>query len=496
MMNIVLLIAAIPIGYIAAKLIKLLIIIFKTFKSFPNIPQPNPLYTFPVLDQFSPDGIKRMLKAHISPEGNLLHPITHYGPHFDGKPTIFVADAEQFGELFKVEKFPKLDWVYDSFSIVLGNGLVLSNGELWKRQRRNLTPLFHFKSLTKMPPIMNNRVLEFVNEMNATNQKLVHPTHEFSRLTLRIVIDCVFGGSEYLDANVLSEHWETINKALNAYFLCSMLLSSKVNNSLPLPFNITIKKTMQKIIHLVKVAIEKKRVELQQDGERTGDLLESLLLIRDEQTGEPIPESLIVDEALTFLFAGHDTTSSVLSWAMTFISRDHTIAKKIREEVANVAGDRPIEYSDIKDLHYCNMVIRETLRMRPPVHTLDRRSIYDCEISGQKIPANTYVYPLLIAAHYDNRFWNDPWKFHPERFSEKEGLARNPYAFVPFSANTRNCIGQKFAILEGTLVLASVISKFDVLPADPKSTTDDDKWVIFGTMKPVDFQCSFVPISA
>jgi cytochrome P450 len=140
--------------------------------------------------------------------------------------------------------------VYDSFSIIVGNGLVLSKGDLWKRQRRNLTPLFHFSSLTKMPPIMNKQVFEFMDELRATNQKLVHPTHEFSRLTLRIVIDCVFGGSEFLDANVMSDHWKTVNRALNAYFTFSMLLGPKINNLLPLPFNLTIKKVIMSLSHV------------------------------------------------------------------------------------------------------------------------------------------------------------------------------------------------------------------------------------------------------
>jgi len=195
---------------------------------------------------------------------------------------------------------------------------------------------------------------------------------------------------------------------------------------------------MKQIRAMVKRAIDLKREELK-NGEQDSDLLASLIQVKDETTGEGIPESLIIDESLTFLFAGHDTTSSLLSWCMSLLAHHPEVVSKIREEISTVLGDRQAKYEDLKNLPYCDNVLKETLRMRPPVPLLDRAVGEDCEVNGQTYKKGTYVYPVFIAAHFDNRYWKKPFEFRPERFSKdnKDEPKPSPFALVPFSAGSR-----------------------------------------------------------
>jgi len=400
--------------------------------------------------------------------------------------------GEVFGEVLKEQKFPKLWYVYDSFKIMVGDGLVTSKGETWKRQRRLLTPLFHFQKLKQMPDIMNQRIEHLCEKLEGFKGKEVLAVDLFGEMTLEVVIDCVFGGKRYLDAEAMEPLWKSVNVAVNNYFIGDLILGSTLNTITPFPWNFKIKSCMKQIRAMVKRAIDLKREELK-NGEQDSDLLASLIQVKDETTGEGIPESLIIDESLTFLFAGHDTTSSLLSWCMSLLAHHPEVVSKIREEISTVLGDRQAKYEDLKNLPYCDNVLKETLRMRPPVPLLDRAVGEDCEVNGQTYKKGTYVYPVFIAAHFDNRYWKKPFEFRPERFSKdnKDEPKPSPFALVPFSAGSRNCIGKKFAIIEATLALVAIIRRFDV---HSKLSDDELIWQFEGTVKPINFKCSFTPI--
>merc|ERR1712232_465049 len=286
--------------------------------------------------------------------------------HLDGTATCFINDAEVFGEVLKEQKFPKLWYVYDSFKIMVGDGLVTSKGETWKRQRRLLTPLFHFQKLKQMPDIMNQRIEHLCEKLEGFKGKEVLAVDLFGEMTLEVVIDCVFGGKRHLDAEAMEPLWKSVNVAVNNYFIGDLILGSTLNTITPFPWNFKIKSCMKQIRAMVKRAIDLKREELK-NGEQDSDLLASLIQVKDETTGEGIPESLIIDESLTFLFAGHDTTSSLLSWCMSLLAHHPEVVSKIREEISTVLGDRQAKYEDLKNLPYCDNVLKETLRMRPPV---------------------------------------------------------------------------------------------------------------------------------
>merc|ERR1712000_258299 len=231
--------------------------------------------------------------------------------------TCFINDAEVFGEVLKEQKFPKLWYVYDSFKIMVGDGLVTSKGETWKRQRRLLTPLFHFQKLKQMPDIMNQRIEHLCEKLEGFKGKEVLAVDLFGEMTLEVVIDCVFGGKRYLDAEAMEPLWKSVNVAVNNYFIGDLILGSTLNTITPFPWNFKIKSCMKQIRAMVKRAIDLKREELK-NGEQDSDLLASLIQVKDETTGE---------------------------------------------EISTVLGDRQAKYEDLKNLPYCDNVLKETLRM-------------------------------------------------------------------------------------------------------------------------------------
>mmetsp|Transcript_109293 Transcript_109293/g.163466 ORF Transcript_109293/g.163466 Transcript_109293/m.163466 type:complete len:508 (-) Transcript_109293:18-1541(-) len=451
----------------------------------------------PLIHLFKPkqNNLKKIIHRTLEQDGTLKAEMHFLGPHLDGTPTCFIVDSDLFRDLFNVEQFAKLKLVYNPLKQLIGDGLVTSSGSIWKRERRLLTPLFHFSKLKQMPDIMNNQTEKFCAHLRSLNGKPVKVVSEFGSLSLDIVVDCVFGGERYIKTSTMHSLWEKATAALRTYFLTSFLLGESVNKVLPFPGNTSVKSTMKELLAMVDLAIERKKIDLaEEDCSEDSDLLASLLAVKDEITGEPIRQDLIRDEALTFLFAGHDTTSSLLSWVMTFLVRYPDVVDKLREEISQVLGNRTrVEFEDIKKFKYCETVLKETLRMRPPVPLLSRQATTDYQIGGTLIKKGTYCYMLFLASHYDKRHWKEPFEFRPDRFAKENRESEpsaNAFSFTPFSAGSRNCVGKKFALTEAILALVHVIRDFDVV-TDVQE--EDIHWDIEGTLKPVNFYCSFIP---
>jgi len=379
-----------------------------------------------------------------------------------------------------------------------------------------------------MTPIMVRQVDRWVAEMRQLDGKTVSPFEHFSTLTLRVVIECAFGRDSLDDAK-MARLWHDAIESISSVILFNSLLSPAIAQWLPLPFNFTLRRTMAELSQMVQQLIDKRRHEVellhQQQDEQAleasgdalpNDLLTSLLKARDPATGEGMPNELLIDESLTFLAAGHDTTSNLLSWCMYFLGRDpnreHVLAM-LRAEVVQVLADdeyaddvsssssgravklRAATHDDIPRLAYCRQVLCETLRLRPPAGLVDRVASNDCVLAGVAVPKGTYVYPWFQAAQVDKRYWSNPFEFRPERFAADAGIdsdaqpTRNAYAFLPFSAGPRNCVGQKFALLEATVVLAYLVHHFDI-ECDPNQVV---QMKFVGTATPYGFTCAFKP---
>lgn len=197
------------------------------------------------------------------------------------------------------------------------------------------------------------------------------------------------------------------------------------------------------------------------------NFLDILLLSHVE--GKPLSNSDIREEVDTFMFEGHDTTTSGISFTFYHLSQNKEVQQKVFEEVRDVFGDDPtsgVTHRQLQDLKYLEMVIKESMRIHPPVPLIGRRLTEDTLISGVTIPQGTNIIIPIYAIHRDADVYPDPEKFDPERFSPDNMSGRNPYSYIPFSAGARNCIGQKFAMLEVKSIVSKMIRHYELVQCD------------------------------
>jgi cytochrome P450 len=200
------------------------------------------------------------------------------------------------------------------------------------------------------------------------------------------------------------------------------------------------------------------------DGE---DLLGMLLLARDE-TGRGMDDRQLRDEVLTLLLAGHDTTALTLTWAFVLLATHPSVADRLRTAVRATLGERPPMAGDAARLTFADHVVSETLRLYPTAWAIGREALRDTEVGGQRVPRGTTVLISPWTLHRDPRFWDEPEAFAPERWSDDSGQQTPRYAYLPFGAGQRVCIGAGFAQLEATLVLATIVRRFRLDLAEPE----------------------------
>jgi len=190
-------------------------------------------------------------------------------------------------------------------------------------------------------------------------------------------------------------------------------------------------------------------------------MLSEMLRVVDTETGQKIPDQQIIDEALTFLFAGHDTTTDLLSWTMLILCENPEYQIKLQKEVDTVLAGNQITQENLQNLKLCKATLLETLRLYPAVPRLSRTALKDIEMCGKFIPKGTSASINIMGVHYNPIIFPEPNKFRAERFLEDRDSSMS-YSFTPFSAGTRNCIGQKLALQEAIITLATLMQNFNV----------------------------------
>ncbi len=243
---------------------------------------------------------------------------------------------------------------------------------------------------------------------------------------------------------------------------------------LPLPANRRFDKALQTIDEVVHRIIRERRRSGQEGGD---DLLSMLMEARDEETGETMSDRQIRDEVTTIYLAGHETTAVTLAWAWYLLSKSPDVARQVREEVSLVLGDRTPGIEDLPNLTYTRMVLDETLRLYPAAWMISRTAVEEDEIGGYRIPAGHTLFLSPYFTHRRTDLWPNPEGFDPERFAPENGNGRPRFAYYPFGGGPRLCIGNNFALMEATLIVAMVMQRYrlDLMPgqtvkAHPKGT--------------------------
>jgi cytochrome P450 len=332
----------------------------------------------------------------------------------------------------------------------LGNGLLTSEGDFWRRQRRLAQPAFHRERIAGHAAIMvafAERLLESWADGQARDIQ-----DEMMRVTLEIVAKTLF------DADVSGDSADA-SAAMDMVMHCFTRRVGRLirfPEYIPTPVNLRLRRAVRRLDAIIFDIIASRRA----GGEDRGDLLSMLLHAQDEDDGGGMTDRQLRDEALTLFMAGHETTANTLTWAWFLLARHPEVESRLHAEVDAVLEGRAPTLDDLPRMPYAEHVITETLRLYPTVWILGREAIEPTEVGGYRVPVGTTVYMSQWIIHRDARFFDDPESFRPERW--EDGLAKRipRYAYFPFGGGPRICIGNAFAMMESVLLLATIARRF------------------------------------
>ncbi|WP_043617861.1 cytochrome P450 [Nonomuraea candida] len=331
---------------------------------------------------------------------------------------------------------------------VIGDGLLTSEGELWKRQRRTIQPLFQNKRIAQQDTVIGEEAGRLVARLRAhVGGGPVDVAREMTGLALGVL------GRTLLDADLgahasLGHSFEGVQD--QAMF--EMVTLGMVPLWLPLPLHLRFRRSRRALHRAVDLLVAE-RLHRPTDG---GDLLSRLIASAREEGDPRAARRRLRAELVTVLLAGHETTASTLSWAFHLLDRHPQVWERLHDEAVSVLGDRPPVYGDLQRLTYTTMILHEVMRLYPPVWALTRVAQRDDEVGGYRVPAGADVLISPYTLHRHPGYWGEPDRFDPDRFDPRLPSARPRYAYIPFGAGPRFCVGNHLGMMEATFVLAMV----------------------------------------
>jgi cytochrome P450 len=335
------------------------------------------------------------------------------------------------------------------FQRLVGNGLLTSQGEEWKRARRLSQPAFHRERVASYGQVMVDYTERLTSGWKEGEHRDTH--RDMMRLTLEIVVQCLFSADVSTDVDEVGATLKELVKPFAAQATLGWIL----NNRLPTPAHLRFHRLARKIDNVVYRIISERRAT----AEDKGDLLSMLLAARDED-GSQMNDRQLRDEVMTLFLAGHETTALTLAWTWYLLGTNPEAEKKFHAELDEALDGRAPSAADLPRLKFTEQIAKESMRLYPPAFGLGREAINDCEIGGYRVPAGTQVFMFQWATQRDPRFYDEPNSFRPERWTEDFIEQLPKYAYFPFGGGPRACIGASFAMMEIILCLAAIGQKF------------------------------------
>jgi cytochrome P450 len=376
----------------------------------------------------------------------------------------FHPDAVRHVMATKADGYRKDSVFYNELRWALGDGLLNSQDERWKRQRRFVQPMFTRKRIATYAEAMGEEAEALSARWQGDQVLDLHA--EMSRVTLRVVGRLLFGADVERALPVVAYAFPVLGEyaRLRAYS------AVRLSRDLPLPSNRRAHRA-QAALHAECDAMIAERRATGADG---NDLLSLLIAARDE--GDALDDTEIREQVLIFLLAGHDTTAIALTFALHLLGHHPEEQERVRAEVRDVAGDRRPGAADVERLERTTMVLKEAMRLYPPAWGFGRRVADGDEVGGYTVPPGSDVIVSPWVTHRHPAFWEEPEAFRPERFTREAEAERHRHAYFPFGAGPRACIGQYFSMLEATILLAVLVrdheltSLADRVPLAPRIT--------------------------
>lgn len=339
--------------------------------------------------------------------------------------------------------------------LTLGEGLLTSEGDFWRAQRKLMQPAFHRDRIAAFADLMADFAERMTESWSDGQTRDVQV--DMMRLTLGIVAKALFGAELGGESAEVGSAMET----LMHNFMNSTANAIIVPRWIPIPSNLRTAAAVRRLDRVLYHIIAQRRAS----GEDRGDLLSMLLHAQDEESGRRMTDRQLRDECMTIFLAGHETTANTLSWAWYLLSQNPEAEARFHEEIDRVLEGRRPTLADLPRLPYTEGIVNEALRLYPPAWMLGREANEPLELGGYRIARGTTIFLTAWVIHHDPRWFEDPDAFRPGRWADGL-LHRIPrYAYFPFGGGPRICIGNSFAQMEAALVLATIARKYRLRPA-------------------------------
>ena len=432
----------------------------------PRLPVPSRRYGRTPATAPGPSG-PQMLRAfgliRADPLQYLVDTAAQFGPvsqfPIPRPPSYLAADAASARRVLvtNARSYGKRTLQYSALSLVTGEGLLTSDGDTWRRQRRLVQPAFHHEAIAAVGAHVADALARLDRRWRQLPVRgaIVDIDDVLMRATLEIVGSSLFGTDLAGDAHRLT----TATLAALDVVVARARVPLTPPAWIPTPGN----RTLRSAVHTLDDAVAGMLAQRAGEpiGSRQPDMLD--LLLAPDAEGDRLSVTEIRDQVVTFIVAGHETVASALTWAMWLLSGDEIAQERVAAEVETVIGDRPITIEDAARLPFTRAVLDETMRLYPPAWLVTRRAEAADELDGREIPTGSLVILSPYLVHRDPQVWADPDRFDPSRFLDSTtrggGAAAN---YWPFGAGPRLCIGREFALAEGVLLLAGITRRVRV----------------------------------
>ncbi|QRG68483.1 cytochrome P450 [Brevibacillus choshinensis] len=354
---------------------------------------------------------------------------------------------------------------------VVGDGILTSEGKKHLRQRRLMQPAFHRERIATYGNVMVQQGVELMQEWKDGEVRDIH--HDMMKVTLAIITATMFGKSVKEGADEIGHAIDiglkyVANKA-SSFIDIPLSVPTRSNRQF-LESNETLDKTIYSLIE-----------ERRSSGETGADLLGMLLAARDEDDGQGMTDEQVRDEVMTIFVAGHETTANTMSWIFYLLATHPEVEKKLHDELATVLGGKLPTVEDLPQLTYTSLIVQETLRLYPAAWTINREVVEEVEIGGRMYQPGETLMMSQYVMHRDERFYENPNEFIPERFAGDLLKQIPAYAYFPFGGGPRVCIGNNFALMEAALLLATIAQRYRMRLAQANQVVEPEPLV---TLRP------------
>lgn len=337
----------------------------------------------------------------------------------------------------------------------LGKGLITSEGETWRQHRRIMSPSFDHRSIAAYVPVMTGAAEELVSQWDQVPANTaIDASTAMMQVTLNIISRTMFSNDSDDVVTIMSRSAGRYQSEMRPNF---MDMLGWPNWLASLPRRQVAERTLGEFDHVIDRLIEERTRD---PGGYPKDLLARLVAARDEQTGVGMSAKEVRDHVITIFLAGHETTAMAMTWIWFLLSQHPQVEAKLHAELRAALGGRAPLREDLSALTYTRMVIEESMRIYPPVHTIARAAIEADTLVGRRIPKGSTVMIAPWLLHRHVKLWNNPAVFDPERFSPERSAGRVRFSYLPFGGGKRICIGAAFSLAEATVLLATLAQHF------------------------------------